>query len=160
MPAVFHPMPWGLLYVEEQGDALTRIQFLRPEDKSAFAVTGGTALLREACAQLTAYGEGKLRHFDLPIAPKGTGFQLRVWEELCHIEWGQTSSYGAVARAIGSSKGARAVGMACNRNPLLLVIPCHRVLGADGSLVGFGEGIALKRRLLEHERVLLPLENG
>ena len=159
MPAVFHPMPWGLLYVEEQGEALTRIQFLRPEEKSAFVVTAETALLREVCAQLIAYGEGKLRHFDLPIAPRGTAFQLRVWEELCRIEWGQTRSYGAVARAIGSPKGARAVGMACNRNPILLVIPCHRVLGADGSLVGFGEGITLKRRLLENERVLLPLDN-
>ena len=160
MPAVFHPMTWGLLYVEEQGDALTRIQFLRPEEKSTFFVTAETALLREARAQLAAYGDGKLRHFNLPLAPKGTDFQLRVWQELCNIEWGQTSSYGAVARAIGSPKGARAVGMACNRNPLLLVIPCHRVLGADGSLVGFGEGIALKCRLLEHERGLLPLENG
>jgi methylated-DNA-[protein]-cysteine S-methyltransferase len=152
-------MPWGLLYVEEQGDALTRIQFLRPEEKNAYAVTAETALLREACAQLTAYGEGKLRHFDLPLAPRGTDFQRRVWDELRRIEWGQTLSYGAVARAVGSPRGARAVGMACNRNPLLLVIPCHRVLGADGSLVGFGEGIALKRRLLESEKVLLPLEN-
>ena len=159
MPAVFHPMPWGLLYVEERGDALTHIQFLRPEEMSAFAVTAETALLREACTQLTAYGEGKLRRFNLPIAPRGTNFQLRVWEELCRIEWGQTRSYGAVARGIGSPKGARAVGMACNRNPLLLVVPCHRVLGADGTLVGFGEGIALKRLLLENERVLLPLEN-
>ena len=92
MPAVFHPMPWGLLYVEEQGDALTRIQFLHPEEKSGFAVTAETALLREACAQLTAYGEGKLRHFNLPIAPKGTDFQLRVWDELCLIELGQTRS--------------------------------------------------------------------
>ena len=159
MPAVIHPMPWGLLYVEEQGDALTRIQFLRPEEKSSFTVTAETTLLREACSQLTAYGEGKLRHFDLPLDPKGTDFQLRVWDELRRIAWGQTRSYGDVVRAIASPKGARAVGMACNRNPLLLVIPCHRVLGSDGSLVGFGEGIALKRRLLEHERVLLPLEN-
>ena len=129
---------------------------LRPEEKRTFAVTAETALLREARAQLTAYGEGKLRSFDLPIAPKGTDFQLRVWEELCRIEWGQTRSYGAVARGIGSPKGARAVGMACNRNPIRLVIPCHRVLGADGSLVGFGEGVALKRLLLENERVLCP----
>jgi methylated-DNA-[protein]-cysteine S-methyltransferase len=152
-------MPWGLLYVEEQGDVLTRIQFLRPEEKRAVAVTAETPLLREACAQLSAYGEGKLRHFDLPLAPKGTDFQLRVWKELRRIEWGQTRSYGEVARAVDSPRGARAVGMACNRNPLLLVVPCHRVLGSDGSLVGFGEGIALKRLLLEHERVLIPLDN-
>ena len=159
MPAVFHSMPWGLLYVEEQDEALTRIQCLRPEEKDAFAVTTETALLREACAQLTAYAEGRLHRFGLPIAPQGTAFQRRVWEELCRIPWGRTRSYGEIACSVGSPRGARAVGMACNRNPLLLVIPCHRVIGADGSLVGFGEGIALKRRLLEHERVLLPLEN-
>ena len=159
MSAVFHPMPWGLLYVEEQGHALTRIQFLSPEEKSDFAVTAETDLLREACAQLTAYGEGKLRYFSLPLAPQGTDFQLRVWEELCSIKWGQTRSYGDIARAVGLPRGARAVGMACNRNPLLIVVPCHRVIGAGGSLVGFGEGIALKRRLLENERVLLPLDN-
>ena len=107
MPAVFHPMPWGLLYVEEKGDALTRIQFLRPEEKSTFTVTAETALLRETCVQLTAYGEGKLRYFNLPLAPQGTDFQLRVWEELCRIEWGQTRSYGDIARAVGSPRGAR-----------------------------------------------------
>ena len=159
MPAMFHTMPWGLLYVEEQGGALTRIQYLRPEEKAKFSTTGETALLREACAQLSAYAEGRLRRFSLPLAPKGTDFQLRVWEKLCHIGWGQTRSYGEVARAIGSPRGARAVGMACNRNPLLIVVPCHRVLGADGSLVGFGGGMELKRRLLAGEGMLLPLEN-
>ena len=159
MPAVFHTMPWGLLYVEEQGGALTRIQYLRPEEKAKFSTTGETALLGEACAQLSAYAEGRLRRFSLPLAPKGTDFQLRVWEELCRIGWGRTRSYGEVARAIGSPRGARAVGMACNRNPLLIVVPCHRVLGADGSLVGFGGGMDLKRRLLAGEGMLLPLEN-
>ena len=159
MPAVFHTMPWGVLYVEEQGGALTRIQYLLPEEKAKFSTTGETALLREACAQLRAYAEGRLRRFSLPLAPKGTDFQLRVWEELCRIGWGQSRSYGEVARAIGSPRGARAVGMACNRNPLLIVVPCHRVLGADGSLVGFGGGMDLKRRLLAGEGMLLPLEN-
>ena len=88
MPAVFHPMPWGLLYVEEQGEALTRIQYLRPEERRSFAVTAGSALLREACAQLTAYAEGKLRNFSLPIAPQGTAFQRRVWDELCYSNGG------------------------------------------------------------------------
>ena len=159
MPAVFHTMPWGVLYLEEQGGALTRIQYLRPEEQAKFSTTGETALLREACAQLSAYAEGCLRRFSLPLAPKGTDFQLRVWGELGRIGWGQTRSYGEVARAIGSPRGARAVGMACNRNPLLIVVPCHRVLGADGSLVGFGGGMELKRRLLAGEGMLLPLEN-
>ena len=100
-----------------------------------------------------------LRRFDLPLSPQGTQFQRRGWEELRRIGWGSTRSYGEVARAAGSPRGARAVGMACNRNPLLIVVPCHRVVGADGSLVGYGGGLELKRRLLELERVLLPLEN-
>jgi methylated-DNA-[protein]-cysteine S-methyltransferase len=159
MPAVVHAMPWGFLLVEEQGGALTRVQCLRPEERETSAVSESTPLLREACAQLDAYFEGRLRRFDLPLSPQGTQFQRRVWEELRRIGWGSTRSYGEVARAVGSPRGARAVGMACNRNPLLLVVPCHRVVGADGSLVGFGGGLELKRRLLELERVLLPLEN-
>lgn len=159
MPAVVHAMPWGFLLVEEQGDALTRVQYLLPEEREAVPAAGSSPLVREACAQLDAYFSGRLRCFDLPLSPRGTEFQSRVWEELGRIGWGRTRSYGEVARAVGSPGGARAVGMACNRNPLLIVVPCHRVVGADGSLVGFGEGLALKRRLLELERVLLPLEN-
>ena len=159
MPAVIHPFPWGFLHVEEQGDALTRVHCLSPEVWGASAVSAATPLLREACAQLDAYFAGRLRRFDLPLSPQGTQFQRRVWEELCRIGWGCARSYGEVARAVGSPRGARAVGMACNRNPLLIVVPCHRVVGADGSLVGFGGGLELKRRLLELERVLPALEN-
>ena len=159
MPAVVHAMPWGFLLVEEQGGALTRVQYLSPEEGRAASSSEATPLLREACAQLDAYLAGRLRRFDLPLSPQGTEFQRRVWEELRRIGWGCTRSYGEVARAVGSPRGARAVGMACNRNPLLLVAPCHRVVGADGSLVGFGGGLELKRRLLELERTLLPLEN-
>ena len=158
MPFAFHSMPWGRLYLEEQDGFLTRIQYLRPEEQAVFLPLS-SPLLREACDQLDAYFAGKLRRFDLPLAPQGTDFQRRVWAELCRIDWGQTRSYGEVARAAGSPRGARAAGMACNRNPLLIVIPCHRVIGADGSLVGFGEGLELKRRLLALERVPLPLEN-
>ena len=159
MPAVVHAMPWGFLLVEEQGGALTRVQYLSPEEGRAASSSEATPLLKEACAQLDAYLAGRLRRFDLPLSPQGTQFQLRVWEELRRIGWGCTRAYGEVARAVGSPRGARAVGMACNRNPLLLVVPCHRVVGADGSLVGFGGGLELKRRLLELERTLLPLEN-
>jgi len=158
MPAVIHPMPWGLLHIEEKDDALTIVRYLRPEERPEYPLSEMTPLLREACAQLDAYFAGRHRRFSLPISPVGTAFQRRVWEELCRIEWGRTRSYGEIARAAGSPRGARAVGMACNRNPLLLVVPCHRVVGADGSLVGFGEGLELKRRLLELERVFLPLE--
>ena len=156
MHAVVHAMPWGFLLVEEQGDALTRVRYLLPEEREAVPAAGISPLLHEACAQLDAYFSGRLRCFDLPLSPRGTEFQHRVWEELGSIGWGRTRSYGEVARAVGSPGGARAVGMACNRNPLLIVVPCHRVVGADGSLVGFGGGLELKRRLLELERVLLP----
>ena len=159
MPAVVHAMPWGLLLVEEQGDALTRVRLLRPEEREPSGVSEVTSLLREACAQLDAYFAGRLHRFDLPLSPQGTEFQRRVWEELLRIGWGNARSYGEVACAVGSPRGARAVGMACNRNPLLIVVPCHRVVGADGSLVGYGGGLELKRRLLELERTLLPLEN-
>ena len=159
MPAVIHPMPWGLLHIEERDDALISVRYLRPEACHEYPLSEATPLLREACAQFDAYFAGRLRRFSLPVSPMGTAFQRRVWKELCRIEWGRTLSYGEIARAAGSPRGARAVGMACNRNPLLLVVPCHRVVGADGSLVGFGEGLELKRRLLELERVFLPLEN-
>ena len=159
MPAVIHPMLWGALYVEEHSGVLTRVQYLRPgireSGQGGFLMDGETPLLREACAQLDAYAAGRLRRFSLPLEPQGTEFQRRVWEELCRIPWGQTRSYGAVAQAVGCPHGARAVGMACHRNPLLIVVPCHRVIGADGSLTGFGEGLELKRRLLEAESALL-----
>ena len=159
MPAVIHPMPWGALYVEEHSGALTRVQYLRPgireSGQGGFRMDGETLLLREACAQLDAYAAGRLHRFSLPLEPQGTEFQRRVWEELCRIPWGQTRSYGVVAQAVGCPHGARAVGMACHRNPLLIVVPCHRVIGADGSLTGFGEGLELKSRLLEAESALL-----
>lgn len=101
--------------------------------------------------QVTEYANGVRREFDLPLAPEGPAFEMRVWQALLEIPFGTTTSYGAVARAIGQSGAARAVGAANNANPIALVIPCHRVIGADGQLVGYGGGLALKRKLLEHE---------
>lgn len=155
MPSVCHPMPWGCLLIEEQGEALTSIRYQPLDRPVTYSRATDSVLLREACAQLDAYFAGRLRRFDLPLTPQGTSFQRRVWEELRRIAWGQTCSYGEVALAAGCPRGARAVGMACNRNPLLIVVPCHRVVGADGSLVGFGEGLDLKSRLLELERAEL-----
>ena len=105
MPSVVHAMPWGFLLAEEQGDALTRVQYLRPEEREAVSGTGSSPLLREACAQLDAYFAGRLRRFDLPLSPQGTEFQRRIWEELGRIGWGCTRSYGEVARAVGSPHG-------------------------------------------------------
>jgi len=106
-----------------------------------------------ACAeQLRKYVQGDLKQFSVPINPTGTPFQLSVWRALVDIPYGETRSYSAIARAIGNPKAVRAVGMANNRNPISFIIPCHRVIGSDGSLVGYGGGLALKEWLLDLER--------
>ncbi len=103
-------------------------------------------------AQLEAYFDGSRQSFELPIAPEGTEFQRRVWAGLCEIPYGETASYRDLAIAVGSPSACRAVGLANGRNPLAIVVPCHRVIGADGSLTGYGGGLEAKRWLLEHER--------
>jgi methylated-DNA-[protein]-cysteine S-methyltransferase len=105
-----------------------------------------------AIAQLHEYFAGARQHFELPLAPKGTDFQRAVWRELQRIPYGQTVSYGALARKLGNAQASRAVGLANGANPLPVVIPCHRVIGADGSLTGFGGGLAIKRSLLALEQ--------
>jgi methylated-DNA-[protein]-cysteine S-methyltransferase len=104
--------------------------------------------------QLDEYYAGTRRTFDLPLAPRGTPFQLRVWSALREIPYGVTWSYLDIARKLGDVKATRAVGAANGRNPLPIVVPCHRVIGADGSLTGFGGGLPIKRWLLSHERAL------
>jgi methylated-DNA-[protein]-cysteine S-methyltransferase len=116
-------------------------------DASAFAA---------ARAQLIAYFAGELTRFDLPLAPQGSDFQLGVWAELRRIPYGTTISYGELAQRVGDPSAARAVGAANGRNPLPIVVPCHRVIGADGSLTGFGGGIATKKFLLDHEQKYAP----
>ncbi len=108
--------------------------------------------LREARRQLQAYFAGELRDFSLPLRPHGTTFQRRVWNALERIPYGATASYGDIASAIGAPGSARAVGAANGANPLPIVVPCHRVIGSDGTLTGYGGGIEMKRRLLELER--------
>ena len=105
--------------------------------------------------QLDAYFAGELETFDLPLAPAGTDFQRRVWDELARIPFGETISYSQLAERIGNPRTVRAVGLANGRNPISIVVPCHRVIGADGSLVGYGGGLENKRWLLEHEAVAL-----
>lgn len=122
-------------------------------------LTGGTLIYDErktlpAAAQFKEFFAGKRRHFDLSLHLEGSPFQKRVWKALCQIPYGQTTSYGALARSLGSS--ARAVGRANGSNPACIVVPCHRVIGADGSLTGFAYGTDLKSRLLELEGSLQP----
>ena len=114
-----------------------------------------TLLIKEAYSQLSEYLLGERKSFDLPLKPRGTVFQQQVWKALCDIPYGETRSYKQIAEAIGNPKAVRAVGMANNRNPLLIVVPCHRVIGANGKLVGYGAGIDKKEFLLKLEKSLL-----
>ena len=135
-------------------DALSLIAFSRGSNSSAPQAdwTPSDALfLRQATAQLNEYFAGTRRHFDLALRPTGTPFQLAVLNALATIPYGETRSYGEVAAQIGRHKAVRAVGAANGRNPLPIVLPCHRVIGADGSLTGFGGGLATKRYLLDLE---------
>lgn len=109
-------------------------------------------LLAEAAAQLNAYFDGKLTQFDLPLGAEGTNFQQQVWRALCTIEFGATASYGDIAKAIDNVKAVRAVGAANGRNPIAIVVPCHRIIGANGSLTGYNGGLHRKQWLLAHER--------
>jgi len=110
---------------------------------------------RETIRQLKLYFTGKLTDFQLPVSGDGTEFQKRVWQELCNVPFGETVSYGDVARAIGQPTASRAVGMANGRNPISIVVPCHRIIGSSGKLVGYGGGLERKTRLLKLEGVTL-----
>jgi methylated-DNA-[protein]-cysteine S-methyltransferase len=123
-----------------------------PFDESGVAPNAGNPLLAEAVRQLRAYFAGQLRRFELPLDLAGTEFQRRVWMELTRIPYGETRSYQEMAFAIGAPKAVRAVGAANGANPVAIVVPCHRVIGAGGKLVGYGGGLPLKRRLLSLER--------
>lgn len=121
---------------------------------------GAPAAVERAIAQIAAYFAGSLRDFDLPLQPAGTEFQKRVWFALGDIGYGETSSYGRLAERVGNPKACRAVGLANGRNPIPLILPCHRVIGANGSLTGYGGGLTLKKWLLDHEAAALREEAG
>ena len=127
----------------------------RPVEGSRYGIDPITT---EAARQLRAYFGGQLRRFDLPLDMRGTDFQLRVWRELERIPYGETRSYLQIAEAIGAPRAVRAVGAANGANPIPIVVPCHRVIGARGKLVGYGGGLPLKKRLLQLEGAMaLPL---
>ena len=112
-----------------------------------------TPLLKEAVRRLESYFAGELKEFSLPLEPSGTVFMKQVWSALCEIPFGKTATYGEIAERIGRPKAARAVGLANNRNPIPIFIPCHRVIGADGSLTGYRGGLEMKKKLLELEKL-------
>jgi methylated-DNA-[protein]-cysteine S-methyltransferase len=146
--------PIGRLLLTSDGSALTGL-YMEPSRK-ARSTEGWTqdvmvAPLSAAVRQLTEYFAGSRRVFELPLRLQGTDFQRRVWRELTEIPYGETWSYGELAKRIDSPSASRAVGLANGRNPIAILVPCHRVIGADGSLTGYGGGLDRKRWLLAHE---------
>jgi methylated-DNA-[protein]-cysteine S-methyltransferase len=146
--------PIGRLLLTSDGTALTGL-YMEPSRKAqctdGWADDVVVAPLAATVRQLTEYFDGTRREFDLPLRLQGTVFQTRVWRELTEIPYGQTWSYGQLAKRIDKPSASRAVGLANGRNPISILVPCHRVIGADGSLTGYGGGIERKRWLLAHE---------
>ncbi|HEU0199388.1 MAG TPA: methylated-DNA--[protein]-cysteine S-methyltransferase [Burkholderiaceae bacterium] len=158
MTAVFYcriDSPIGELVLTSNGEALTQVIMQSERRGSRLARIDGwrrdDARLAAARAQLAAYFAGELQNFDLALAADGTVFQHRVWAALRAIPYGATASYGDIARRIGQPSASRAVGLANGSNPIPIIVPCHRVIGANGSMTGFGGGIERKRWLLTHE---------
>jgi len=132
----------------ENGRLPARLESSWEEDRGSFA---------DVIQELGSYFTGRLEEFDLPLAPEGTPFQLKVWKLLGEIPYGETISYGELARRMGNPKAARAVGLANGSNPIPIVIPCHRVIGSNGKLTGYGGGLHIKEKLLALERRQLRL---
>ena len=147
--------PIGRLLLTSDGEALTGLYMGAPSKSpqlgSDWAEKRNAGPLPEAARQLAEYFAGTRQVFDLPLKMQGTDFQKRVWRQLTKIPFGETWSYGQLAKCIDNPNGSRAVGLANGRNPIAVIVPCHRVIGADGSLTGFGGGIPRKQWLLAHE---------
>lgn len=158
--------PIGCLLIVENGKAIIQLNFIKDnvddernqqimnrDGSNDISFTKVTPLMEEAVKQLQEYFQGIRKNFELPLAPKGTAFQQKVWKALQEVPYGETKSYKQVACMAGNEKASRAVGMANNRNPIPIIIPCHRIIGANGKLVGYAGGLEVKEYLLN-------LENG
>jgi methylated-DNA-[protein]-cysteine S-methyltransferase len=145
------PTPIGLLEVVADDEHLLRVTFVdaASTDHSTNAITDAAA------AQLSEYFAGVRREFDVPLAPEGTDFQRAVWAQLLHVAYGQTASYREIALALGNLDAVRAVGAANGANPIAVIVPCHRIIGSNGQLTGYGGGLWRKEWLLRHEGALL-----
>lgn len=141
----------GCIIIGATDTAVTSLYFEEKEN-SQNIVENETQLLKEAKKQILEYFSGERFTFELPLEPEGTPFQKSVWKALESIAYGKTNTYGEIAQLIGSPKAARAVGMANHRNPISIIIPCHRVIGANGKLVGYGGGLDKKEKLLSIEK--------
>jgi len=150
--------PIGTITLVADDDALVELHLPNEKPSSTTAAEETSpdehSVLERAASQLHEYFAGERREFDVPLAPRGTTFQLAAWQALRTIPYGETMSYGEQARRLGDARKARAVGAANGRNPLPIVVPCHRVVGANGHLTGFGGGIECKAWLLDHERAV------
>ncbi|MDF2882572.1 MAG: methylated-DNA--protein-cysteine methyltransferase [Clostridiaceae bacterium] len=147
----FYHTEIGKIGIADNGKAITNLYFNddpQPKDTEIKE----TDLLKEAAQQLKEYFLGIRKNFDLPLMPEGTEFQQTVWNALQQIPYGKTFTYGEIAKKIGNPKACRAVGMANNKNPIAIIIPCHRVIGANGKLVGYAGGLEVKAHLLSMEK--------
>ncbi|HOJ79339.1 MAG TPA: methylated-DNA--[protein]-cysteine S-methyltransferase [Clostridiales bacterium] len=170
----FYDTPVGRAAIADNGRAVIQLKFIREGwisgDRLGRSETGAadvwpagscgtpfiiceTPLIKEAARQLYEYLDGNRKVFDIPLELEGTPFQKAVWQALLEIPYGETRSYGEIAERIGNPKAARAVGMANNRNHVAVFVPCHRVIGADGRLVGYASGIDIKKKLLDLEKL-------
>jgi methylated-DNA-[protein]-cysteine S-methyltransferase len=154
----FYPTEIGQIGIAEEDNKITNVFFETDQNTYGDPMTQGFCInnsdvIREAWNQLDEYFNGRRKSFDLPLAPSGTDFMKNVWSCLCNIPYGQTRSYREIAEAAGNSKACRAVGMANNKNPIPIFIPCHRVIGTNGSLTGYRGGVEAKQKLLELEKL-------
>ena len=142
--------PFGKFAIVSDGMAITHV--LPEERLSSFSDSGADALTDRAARELDEYFKGERQNFTVPINPPGTGFQKKVWQTLTMVPYGETRTYKDIAIAAGSEKAYRAVGLANNKNPIWIIVPCHRIIGAGGKLTGYGGGLDMKQALLDLEK--------
>ncbi|MCC3669823.1 methylated-DNA--[protein]-cysteine S-methyltransferase [Terrisporobacter mayombei] len=146
----FYETEIGIIGIRENNKSITDIFFSKVDTNDNIEETD---LIKECFKQLKEYFEGNRMKFDLPLYARGTEFQKKVWNELLNIPYGETKSYKDIAVAIGNEKACRAIGMANNKNPIPIIIPCHRVIGSNGKLVGYAGGVNVKEKLLNIEKI-------
>ncbi len=151
---LYYSSPIGIIELTAADDALVSLYFVERQESTQSAEPL-LPLLQQAREQLQEYFAGRRQVFDLPLAPRGSNFQMKVWRELRAVPYGKTVSYLDIARALGDPKAVRAVGNANGKNPISIIIPCHRVIGRDGKLIGYGGGLWRKEWLLKHEGALI-----
>ena len=159
----YYQSPIGLIRMGETGGFLTRADFVDQSPESEQfepgSISNSSTLLKDACSQLDEYFEGKRQKFCLAVKPHGTNFQRSAWESLLRIPYGETRSYLQQAESISNPRAMRAIGQANSRNPIPIIIPCHRVIGKNGSLTGYAGGLDRKTRLLAHEHRFMHEQN-